>query len=99
MDNTEEKLTQIVGKYKPGGGVTAMLQNETGVETIEDVKYKQTTDDVKIYFGKMIFMLTKEQMHNPNIAKGLKQLDISYSWTKDGRVMMLWQGERMGEVK
>lgn len=93
------KLADITSKYSPSSTIAGMLADETGVKDIRDVKYSQNEKSIKLYFGDITLVLGKEEMRNPNVKKGLAELELSYSFTNNGAVILKWRGEKVGEVK
>lgn len=99
MEGQEVKLDSLVNKYSPSSSMAGLIANETGVENVSDIRYSQNDKNIKLYFGDINLTLGKEELRNPNIQRGLAQLELSYSFTKSGAIILKWRGERVGEIK
>ena len=98
MDSAERALFEIAEEYRPSSGIVSSISNQTGVETAEDVMYAQKEEVVTIIFGQYRFDVDKSEFKNPNILKGLNQMDITYKLTPGGKMLFYWKGERIKEV-
>jgi len=99
IDESGLKLSQVAESYKPSSGIVSSIANQTGVEDIADILYSQDEKNIKVYFGEFTVDIPKSEFNNPNIEKGLAQMELTYKITAKGKFMFFWRGQRVEETK
>lgn len=77
---------------------TKDVLNETGVTSSEDIKYKVEDKRVMFIYGKHKFAVQKDDILSPEFIEKFKKLNLDVKMTKDGRVVVKYDGVRVKEI-
>lgn len=94
VDPTLSSLLQLDGIRKNTGDVL----NETGVKSVDDIKFKVKEKKIEFYYGKHLFYVAKDDINTKEFQEKFAKLGLDVKLGNNGNVIVKYDKQLVKEI-